>query len=324
MQKIIPERLRIGDEIRIVAPSLSLSLLSKENIKLATEKIESLGLKVSFGKNVFETDEFGSSSIASRVVDLHETFADKNVKMILPVIGGFNCNQLLKYLDYDLIRNNPKLLGGYSDTTALQNGIYARAGLVTFQSPAFSMFSKQKNNDYSINYFKKCFFESAQYQIKNSENWDDSQWYKDQNNYDLYKNTGYWVLQPGEARGKIIGGNLCTLNLLQGTEFMPKFEENTILFVEDDHEIKAGNFDRDLVSLIQQPGFENVRGLVIGRFQKESKINKETLTKIISTKNELKNIPVIANVDFGHTYPAFSFPIGGDCEILNSEILISW
>jgi len=102
---MIPEKLKQGDEIRIIAPSRSLALLSQENKDLATKKLEELGFKVTFGFNVDEKDEFISSSIESRVKDIHDAFSDKNVKAILTVIGGFNCNQLLSYLDYDLIKN---------------------------------------------------------------------------------------------------------------------------------------------------------------------------------------------------------------------------
>jgi muramoyltetrapeptide carboxypeptidase len=325
IDKLFPSRLQKGDEIRVVAPSCSLGILDTVDIMRATDVLEKMGLRVTFGKHVHEIDDFDSSSIASRVEDLHEAFTDTNVKMILPVIGGFNCNQLFEYIDWELIKNNPKILGGYSDTTALQNAIHAKTGLITFQSPSFSSFAKLKNNEYSIQYFQKCFFDTGEIKIKPSEFWDDADWFTDQNkDYDIIRNEGYLNIQSGSVKGTIIGGNLCTLNLLQGTQYIPKFDEDTILFLEDDYEGKAGNFDRDLVSLIQQPGFENVKGIVIGRFQKESETTDNLLIQIIQTKKELASIPVIANVDFGHTYPFFSFPIGGQCRMEGGKIFINW
>jgi muramoyltetrapeptide carboxypeptidase len=325
LDKIVPQRLQKGDEIRIVAPSCSLGVLDKTEIKIAIETLEKIGLKVTLGKHIHEINDFNSSSIQSRVEDLHEAFADTNVKMILPVIGGFNSNQLFSFLDWDLIKNNPKLLGGYSDTTALQNAIYAKTGLITFQSPSLSSFARTRNNEYSIEYFQKCFFESGKFEILPAKFWDDADWYEDRGReYKIIRNQGYLNLQKGSTKGTIIGGNLCTLNLLQGTDYMPKFEEDTILFLEDDYEGKAANFDRDLVSLIQQPGFANVKGVVIGRFQKESETTDSLLTQIIQTKQELASIPVIANVDFGHTYPFFSFPIGGQCSIGEGKIEVWW
>jgi muramoyltetrapeptide carboxypeptidase len=323
---ILP-KLQVGDEVRIVAPSNSLKLISGENIQLATQKLERLGLKVSFAKNVNECDEFMSSSVASRVEDLHEAFADKNVKMIMPVIGGYNCNQLLKHLDYDLIKKNPKFLGGFSDTTALHNAIFAKTGLTTFQSPAFSTFAKLRNNEYVMEYFQKCFFESggSEYEILPSEKWDDDTWFLDQQNYELFENEGFWFLQgnfENEIKGQIIGGNLGTLRLLQGTEFFPKIEGDAILFLEECAPSKAVDFERELQSVLHLPFFSQVKGLVLGRFQRESKVSREVLSKIISSKKELQNIPVIANLDFGHTYPAFSFPIGGRCRIEKGRVWV--
>ena len=144
------------------------------------------------------------------------------------------------------------------------------------------------------------------------------------NNRKFYKNTGYNVINKGRACGKILGGNLCTLNLLQGTEFMPDLKD-AVLFIEDDELTFPENFDRDLQSLIHQPDFERVKGIVIGRFQLASRMEDEKLVKIIRSKRELKNIPVISNVDFGHTTPNMTFPIGGYVELIadkEAEIMI--
>jgi muramoyltetrapeptide carboxypeptidase LdcA involved in peptidoglycan recycling len=129
------------------------------------------------------------------------------------------------------------------------------------------------------------------------------------------------LINVGEAEGKIIGGNLCTLNLLQGTQFMPSLE-NTILFIEDDDasgDLFDVEFDRNLQSLIHQPGFSSVRGIVIGRFQKKGYISQDKLKKIIKTKKELENMPVIYGVDFGHTTPMITFPIGGKAKLIAKE-----
>ena len=91
------------------------------------------------------------------------------------------------------------------------------------------------------------------------------------------------------------------------------------MFIEDDYESQSHTFDRDLQSLIHQSTFSKVRGIVIGRFQNESKITDELLIKIIKTKKELDKTPVIANVDFGHTDPKITFPIGGVVRIIASK-----
>ncbi|WP_223700477.1 S66 family peptidase [Sutcliffiella deserti] len=312
---MIPEKLVYGDEIRIIAPSTSHSILSKENIDLSTKRLEELGFKVSFGRNIEEKNRFLTSSIESRIEDLHEAFKDSNVKMILTTIGGYQANQLLSYIDYELIKNNPKLFCGYSDITALSNAIYAKTGLITFSGPHFSSFGIVKGFEYSLEYFKKAFMEEPTIiDVRPSREWSNDTWYLDQEDRTFYSNDGYLVINEGDCNGRIIGGNLCTLNLLQGTEFMPSLK-NSILFLEDDKLTCPKTFDRDLQSLIHQPGFEGVNGVVIGRFEKTSQVTNEDIVTIISSKKELASIPVVANADFGHTSPMFTFPIGGEAVI---------
>jgi len=314
-QKIYPTKLKAGDEVRIVAPSRSLAIISEESRKIANNRFSDLGLKLSFGKHLEEKDEFVSSSIKSRIEDLHDAFRDKNVKAIITVIGGFNSNQLLKYLDWDLIKNNPKIFCGFSDITALNNAIFAKTGLISYSGPHYSTFGQELYFDYTLEYFKKCLLSDDPFEIIPSEQWSDDAWYKNQKERTLIKNDGFLLINEGNASGTIVGANLCTLNLLQGTEYFPDLE-NSILFIEDDEESLPHTFDRDLQSLIHLPIFSSVKGIVIGRFQKASEITNELLIKIIKTKKELDNLPVIANVDFGHTDPKITFPVGGEVNLV--------
>ena len=314
MEYLIPKKLKRGDEIRVIAPSNSMGILNKEFRRIPRHRFDLLGFKVTFGNHTNEIDEFESSPISQRIEDLHSAFVDKNVKAVLAVIGGFNSNQLLSYMDFDIIRKNPKIFCGFSDTTALQNAILKKSALISYSGPAYATFGQKKGFEYTLEYFKKCVIEDRPFEVLPSPEFRDEHWHKDQEHSHFIKNKGYYVINPGSGAGTIIGGNLCTLNLLQGTDYMPDLR-NSIVFIEDDSESKPGNFDRDLQSLIMQKGFEEVQGLVIGRFQKASKMTREKLTKIIKTKEELKDIPVIADVDFGHTTPMITFPIGGKAEI---------
>ncbi len=326
MKIIIPEKLKKGDEIRIIAPSRSLSLISKEVKQVAINRLEKMGYKVTFGKNCEENDTFASSSIQSRIKDIHDAFGDKNVKAILTAIGGFNSNQLLKRIDYNLIKNNPKIICGFSDITALNNAIFKKTNLMTYIGPHFSTFGMEKGFDYILEYFNKCFTSDSPYKIDFSSEWSDDAWYLNQNDRKFIKNNGPVAINDGVAEGISFGGNLCTLNLLQGTEFMPDID-NFILFIEDDNlvgDFFSVEFDRNLQSLIDQPWFKQIKGLVIGRFQKETDINLDKLKHIIRTKQALSNIPVIVNMDFGHTTPMFTFSIGGQVKILanNNKIVL--
>lgn len=292
---MIPEKLKRGDEIRVIAPSGSLAGVWLETADKALAYLQAQGFKVTFSKNSREMDEFQSSSVQSRVEDLHEAFLDPNVKMVMSCIGGFNANQILKHLDFELISNHPKILCGYSDITALLNAIYAKTGLVTYHGPHFSTFGFAKEAEYTQKVFFQCLMEDEPIRVVPSE---------------TVKN--YHVIQEGTCEGEIIGGNLCTLNLLQGTPYMPKME-NKVLFIEDDNimgDYFVYEFDRNLQSLLQVYGADTVKGIVFGQFDDSCKLNAEVIRKIVKDK-VAPNIPVIFGVDFGHIFPMITFPIGG-------------
>ena len=315
---MISNKLKKGDEVRIIAPARSMIILGEDCKQLATKRLEELGLKVSFGKYLMETDEdYVSASVEHRAEDLNEAFADKNVKAILTVIGGFNSNQILKYIDYENIKNNPKILCGFSDITAVLDSIYAKTGLVTYYGPHYSSFGMKKGFEYELEYFIKMFFEDKPIEIKSSEEWSNDPWFIDQENREFIKNDGMFVINEGKAEGTIVGGNLCTLNLLHGTEYMPDLKDS-ILFLEDDGMADKAfmwEFDRNLQSLIMQKDFDKVKGIVLGRAEKNSQMDDRKWIKLIKSKPELNSIPVIAGADFGHTTPIFTFPIGGKVKL---------
>lgn len=314
MNKVFPQKLHPGDEIRIIAPSHTLAIISQKVREIANQRMSDMGLKVSFGKHVEETDDFASSSIISRIEDLHDAFSDKNVKAVFAVIGGFNSNQLLRYIDWDLIASNPKIFCGYSDFTILNNAIFSKTGLVTYSGPAYSTFGQELYFDYTLDYFRQCVFSDAPFALYPSKQWSDDPWYKDQKARHLIENAGYLVINEGHASGTILGANLGTFNLLQGTEYFPDLSD-AILFLEDDEESKPHHLDRDLQSLIHLPNFGKVKGIVIGKFQKASQISDDALMTIIKSKKELAHMPIMANVDFGHTSPMVTLPIGGECVV---------
>ncbi len=309
-----PSKIKKGAHIRIVAPVRSLGLLSDETKHEAIQRLEQFGFKLSFGKHVDEMDEFNSSSIESRIEDLHTAFADKGVDAILTVIGGYNSNQLLQYLDYELLAKNPKILCGFSDVTALANAITAKTGMITYIGPHFSSWAMKHGFEYSLEHFVKACMDDAPFDLLPSQEWSDDPWYMDQEKRDFIKNEGYWTLKTGNAFGRIIGGHVRCFNVLQGTEYWPGLDD-AILILEEDAEINPPLFDRQLQSLIHQPDFSGVKGVLIGRFQKNTKMKRELLQKIIDTKKELQDIPIIANVDFGHTTPIATMPIGGSLEV---------
>jgi len=293
------EKLKTGDEIRVIAPSRSLSEVRQDIHSRAVEFWQREGFLLTYSAHSSELDRYHSSGIASRVEDLHNAFLDPNVKMIISCLGGFNANQLLRHLDYDLIAKHPKIFCGYSDITALLNAIYAKTGLITYHGPHYSTFGFDKETEYTRHAFLSCAADESPFLITPSK-----------------AASMYHVIQEGSCEGTIIGGNLCTLNLLQGTPYMPDIR-NKVLFLEDDNimgEYFSYEFDRNLESLLQTEGAETIKGIVFGRFQEDCGMTIERITDIVRDKVPL-NIPILFGVDFGHVYPFSTFPIGGTVNI---------
>ncbi len=311
MDPISPRRLRAGDQVRVVAPSRSRAMVTEhDNSALIAERFAAMGLGLSFGAHVDERDRRDSSPVASRVEDLHAAFADDSVAAVLSVIGGFNSNELLPYLDWDLIGAHPKIFCGFSDVTALQIAILARTGLLTYSGPHWSTFGMREHFEPIGEWFRATLFDDAPVVIRPSPQWTDDLWFLDQDVRDVRASDGWWAISAGSAEGQVIGGNLCTVNLLQGTPYWPGLAA-PVLVIEDDFSSSLNDFARNLASLLQVPGAETLRALVIGRFQRASGIDRAGLEEVLAVHPVLATVPVLADVDIGHTSPLATIPIGG-------------
>lgn len=312
---IIPSKLRPGDLVRLIAPATSLAIVSEENQRIADERLAALGLRTSSGAHIGEQNAFDSSSVRSRIADFHAAFADPEVRLVLAVIGGYSSNQLLRHIDWELVRRNPKALSGFSDITVLGNAIFAKTGVVTYSGPAYANFAERQYFDYTLDMFRRCLFEDRPIDVRSSAVWTDDKWYRDQTNRCPIPNLGYQAIHDGEAEGTIIGGNLCSLNLLQGTEYMPSLADS-ILFLEESELSSLREFDRNLQSLLHLPDAVGIRGIVIGRFQRAAGATPELIQQLIETKPEIAHIPVVAGADLGHTQSMITFPVGGRAHLV--------
>ena len=314
MKLLYPSPLQSGDTIMVIAPSSPSTYIHENVMQVAKQRFEELGLKVVFAPN-FHSDLFISTpeSIQNRVDDIHTAFADKTVKGIFTILGGYHSNQLLDSLDFDLIKNNPKVFCGFSDITALNNAILAQTGLVTFCGPHYSSFGMLHGFDFTMDAFKKAIMREDDFDISVSTEWSDDPWYRDQENRTFIKNAGAVVMHDGTAHGHLIGGNLSTFALLQGTKYMPADFDDIILFIEDDSESSEETTIRQLNGILMQDFAHKIRGILVGRFQKST---NPDIKKIYQTiQNRMPNVPVIINLDFGHTTPLLTIPTGAYCKM---------
>ncbi|HSX33585.1 MAG TPA: S66 peptidase family protein [Candidatus Saccharimonadales bacterium] len=300
--------LQPGDEIRVIAPSYSAATRQDQrSAERATERLESLGYKVTFGKYLASRFHLGTASAEERAEDFNSAYKDARVKAIMAFTGGWSANEILPKIDWELVRANPKPLCGFSDITVLLNAVYAKTGAIGFLGPNFSTLGRMISWRYTLNNFDAMLRQQLPAPLKRSKEWGVTASKR-------YKTRAWSILQPGEAEAVAIGGNLGTLYLLQGTEYQPAFNEPFILLAEDDDEsgtFTAREFSRRLESLLQLPLVrQNLRGVLVGRFQPSSRVTMPDIVSIIASKR-LGDIPVVAGVDFGHTIPMLTFPIGG-------------
>ena len=184
---IKPNKLNLRDTIGVVAPSNPIIGENIEEIEKAKKIIEEKGFKIKFSKNLFSNSNGYSATAKEKAEDLNEMFLDKDIKMIWCAKGGENSNSVLDYLDYDSIKNNPKIICGYSDITSLTNAIYQKTGLVTFSGTNFKTIATDET-DYSLNEALKRFCDCSLELGKEDDE-------------DI-------TLKDGVAEGILIGGNL--------------------------------------------------------------------------------------------------------------------
>ncbi len=320
-------KLKPGDVIGIISPSAPISAFCPKRLKRGLKYLESMGYKILKGENITKVDEFTAGTIEERVEDLHSMFANPKVKAIIATIGGYNANDLLDKLDYEMIsKNNKKILIGYSDVTILLHALYKKSGVRGIMGPMilpqFAEFPKmQKFTETSFLYVTANLGTGETYKLPVSKEFTEEMllWDKeDDRPRKMEANKGWDIINHGEAHGILIPANLNTMTKLIGTEYMLDLE-NAILFLEDDSEESAATIQRMLQQLKQAGHLDKIKGIVFGRFQKDSDITREQINKILSNMFGKIEFPVIANVDFGHTDPMLSLPLGNDVFVNTKE-----
>lgn len=326
-------KLKKGDSIGVISPSAPITAFCPNRFNRGIAYLEKIGYKTVVADNAREVKEFTAGTIQQRVADVHEMFANKDVKAIILTIGGYNANDLLDKLDYEMIKkNNNKLLIGYSDATVLLHAMHCKSGVKGIMGPMilpqFAEFPEM--NKFTLDSFNDVVKElgsGKEYTIPVSDKYTEEMlvWDKEDNRpRKMKKNSGLYIVKKGVAKGKLIPANLNTFCKLIGTPYMPNLRD-AILFLEDDSDESIATIQRMLQHFKQADLLNEIRGIVFGRFQAKSKISRDGLKTVLnSVFNDIK-FPVIGNADFGHTDPVISLPIGNDVRIdtVKKEIVIT-
>lgn len=276
--------------------------------------LKSKGFIIDEADNVRKKEGHSAGTIKERIRAINKFLKDDSIDILMAYWGGANTNEILPYLDYDLFRKKNKKIIGFSDTTALLLAVNKISGIKTYMGPAGITFDKPDLLEYSYEYFKKILIEDdANTVITDSSKYADDRYYlkPDSRHRMIKKNSGRKIYRHGTAQGEVIAANLQTLLVLAGTEYFPNLKDK-ILFVEEDENADTAMTNRFFTHLSQAVDLISLKGICIGRFSSDSGFNNKDSEEMIYKKVFSKiNIPIIYNLDFGHTDPMFTIPIGG-------------
>ncbi|EKF9373344.1 LD-carboxypeptidase, partial [Vibrio cholerae] len=229
--------LSIGDKIGFFSPSSPATAFAPNRFQRAKAYLKAQGFELVEGSLTGKSDYYRSGSIRERAEELNQLIRDPNVRCIMSTIGGSNSNSLLPYIDYEALRNDPKIIIGYSDVTALLLGIYAQTGLITFYGPALvASFGEHPPlvDETFHSFIDLLCSETNQYQYTMPASWTDIKhdWETQHSAKPVYPNEWQFI-GKGKVTGRIIGGNLNTMAGIWGSRYMPEIEVGDILLIED-------------------------------------------------------------------------------------------
>ena len=289
---MLPKAIKPGDTIGVIAPSNIILEKDEEYIQKSTKLFEDLGYKVKFGKYVRANTLGYGAKVKEKIEDINEMFEDKEVTAIICVKGGEDSNSTFEYIDYELIKNNPKIICGFSDNTSITNMIHERTGLVTFNGPTFKSLTSWET-DYGFKEMIKRFQDkSLELGIEEDK---------------------YITLQEGVAEGELIGGNLCLTTAMVAGKYSLDFTDK-ILFVEELGFESDPNFVNHYFYHMKQNGvFDKIKGIWVGNYEHESRIAIEKI--LLDVLDGEYDFPIIKSNNFGHCDKKTVIPIGTKARI---------
>jgi len=314
---VLPRRLERGDFVGVVSPSSPVAAGTPRRFERGVAELERRGFRVRVGSHARSKTGWTAGSPEDRAADLNAMFADPEVRAIVCTIGGYNANQLLELLDYDLIAANPKVFVGYSDITALHGAIHACTGLATMLGPAllpqFGEFGGV--DEYTWDAFERVTMRAEPAGVfRRPELWypEVLRWDEQDDRARTPEPAAPWrTVRAGRADGHIVAGNVNTLLLLNGTPWSPSLDGALLCLEDDDEYGKPWMVERQLFQLRQLGAFERAAGLAYGRIHPESKFESEAwIDEILLRATAGTDVPVAAGLDFSHTSPLLTLPWG--------------
>lgn len=311
-------KLKTSDTIGIVSPSWGGAGAFPHRLQQGIACLKTLGFKVKLARHSLNENGYVSDTAMHRAQDIHELFLDDSVQAILAAIGGDHSCELLPFLDFDLIKAHPKIFMGYSDITVLNVAIWQKTGLTTFNGPALltDFAENPRVLDYTEQYFLKAVSQSEPIGIIEPT----LQWTEEILDWRTKKDTerprallaseGWSWLRAGKAQGRLIGGCIESLQHLRGTQYWPKWDDAFFFFETSEEKPSPETVAGILMDYENMGVFEKINGLIVGRPMAYSAAEKQALREIILERTQAYSFPIITDMDFGHTSPQFTLPLG--------------
>jgi len=295
---MIPTKLKKGDTIGVIAPSNYIEKDDLEYINASIALMEASGFKVKFGKYVFENTLGYGTSPEKRAADINWAFEDDEVNAIMCVKGGEDSNTTIDYIDYEIIKDHPKIICGFSDNTSILNAIHEKTGLVTYHGPTFKSLTSWETG-YAYKQFIKTFAENTESLIMGEP--------EDE----------YTTIQAGQATGELVGGNLSLFTKLVCGKYAVNLQDKILFLEELGFEAAPEMVNSNIYYLKQNGVFDKIAGLWIGNYEHPSKISLEKI--IMNAIGDEYKFPIIKSDNFGHIDKKIIIPIGTKAEINTNE-----
>ncbi|MFK8045339.1 MAG: LD-carboxypeptidase [Crocinitomicaceae bacterium] len=289
LEKIVPPSLKKGSTIALTAPAGA--IFSPKHIEKMTQILEKFGFKVILGKTLTLQEGYLAGSDVERANELNTFFKDKTVNAIFTMRGGWGCGRLLHLIDYELIRQNPKIIMGFSDITSLLVAITKKTGLITFHGPC----GYSSWNSFSTKSVYETLITGGKAKFENPDS----------------EKKQLTTIVAGDAKGEILAGNLTVLCSMIGTPFEPVWT-GKILCLEEIGE-EPYRVDRMLWQLASAGVLNKLNGVVLGSFRKcepEFPERSFSLDAVLRQHFNHLKIPVFKGASFGHTVNKYNLPIG--------------
>jgi len=311
--KIIkPKKLQKGDAVGIISPSSPIPEELHEQFFKGVRVLEKeFGLKVKYTERVFNKYFYNAGTREARIREFNEIWADPEIKMVLMSIGGYTANHLLDGIDYEMIKNNPKIFVGISDGTTLLNPIFAKTGLITYHgADLLFTFSLPMAEQIRENIYQ-TFFTNGTIKLTPNKNW------QHQENPKI-KNPGWRTIRKGKAEGILVGGHVGCVRDLLAAGYAPSFQNKILLLEGTDEDYKI---DSQLTCLKLNGVFKKIKGIILGWFEnfpgQDYKIRRP-IRDIVLEATQDYDFPILEISDLGHNVENYIFPIGGTIK-LDSE-----